>query len=100
MIWRNPWMSVSKQTFIGSMLETCGFGPFLRDFETKYPQIDLAAFKPANTLLLFSSEPYPFLRKRSVLKPVTHPYAFVNGECFSWFGVRALKFLESLRAGG
>lgn len=96
-IWRNPWMSVAKETFVGTMLGKCGFGPYLREFADKYPKIDLSSYPPAETLLLFSSEPYPFLRKKSVLNPVSNPYAFVNGECFSWFGTRSLKFLEDLK---
>ncbi len=96
-IWRNPWMTVSKQTFIGSVLDKCGIGAYMRDFPTKYPEFDLSTYPPAETLLLFSSEPYPFLRKKSILNPVSNPYAFVDGECFSWFGVRSLQFLEKLK---
>jgi ABC-type Fe3+-hydroxamate transport system substrate-binding protein len=99
-IWRNPWMTVSKETFVGSMLSKCGFASYLRDFETKYPKFDLSTFPPSETLLLFSSEPYPFLRKKSVLNPVKNPFAFVNGESFSWFGRRSLEFLENLKARG
>jgi hypothetical protein len=98
-IWRSPWMTVSKETFIGAVLEKCGMGPFLREFPTKYPEFDLSTYPPAETLLLFSSEPYPFLRKKSVLNPVSNPYGFVDGECFSWFGVRSLQFLEKLKVG-
>jgi iron complex transport system substrate-binding protein len=98
MIWRNPWMTVSKETFISSMLSVCGFAQYLRDFDTKYPKIDLSSYPASETLLLFSSEPYPFLRKKEVLNPVTNPFAFVDGECFSWFGVRSLVFLERLQA--
>jgi len=96
-IWRNPWMTVSKATFIASVLEKCGMGPYLLDFSAKYPEFDLSTYPVAETLLLFSSEPYPFLKKKSVLNPVLNPYAFVDGESFSWFGVRSLEFLESLR---
>ncbi len=98
-IWRNPWMTVSQETFISSVLNLCGLGPYLRDFDTKYPEFNLSAYSAQETMLLFSSEPYPFLRKRAVLNPVEHPYAFVDGQCFSWFGVRALEFLEGLRDG-
>lgn len=96
-IWRGPWMTVSKQTFIGSVLDKCGVGAYMPDFNKKYPELDLGAFPSAETLLLFSSEPYPFLRKKSVLADVTNPYAFVDGECFSWFGARSLTFLEGLK---
>ena len=97
-IWRNPWMTVSKQTFIGSMLNLCGMNSYLRDFEMKYPPIDLSQYSAKETLLLFSSEPYPFLRKKEVLNPIAHPYAFIDGESFSWFGKRSLIFLENLKA--
>ncbi len=97
-IWRNPWMTVSRSTFIGSMLSTVGFGPFLRDFPEKYPRFNIADYEASETLLLFSSEPYPFLRKKDVLNPLFAPYAFVDGERFSWFGMRSLRFLEELRS--
>ncbi len=97
-IWRNPWMTVSKSTFIGSVLEVVGFSPYLRDFATKYPEFALSDYEPSETMLLFSSEPYPFLRKKTVLNPVSAAYAFVDGECYSWFGVRSLRFLEGLKA--
>lgn len=96
-IWRNPWMTVSKETFIASMLALCGFEQYLRNFDTKYPKFDLSHYPASETLLLFATEPYPFLRKKSVLNPVSNPYGFVDGECFSWFGLRALEFLEKLR---
>jgi len=49
-------------------------------------------------VLLASSEPYPFHRKRDALLALDRPVAIVDGESFSWFGVRSLEFLESLTA--
>lgn len=92
-IWRDPWMAVGPATFIGSMLAKTGYPVF--PFAEKYPVVDFAAFDRETTLLLFSSEPYPFLRKREGLAKLGFPYAFVDGESFSWFGLRALRFLES-----
>ena len=95
MIWRSPWMAVSADTFIGSVLEHCGIA--LPKFAGKYPEVDLSSYSPSETLLLFSSEPYPFLRKKAELAAELgeFPYAFVDGESFSWFGVRSLRFLQS-----
>lgn len=90
-IWREPWMAVGPRTFIGSVLKKLGL--HVHPSEEAYPQVDLTNL-PDGTLLLFSSEPYPFLRKRQGLQDLGHPYAFVDGECFSWFGVRSLRFLE------
>lgn len=92
-IWRDPWMAVGPRTFIGSVLAHLGLRVY--PFEERYPQIEISAL-PAGTLLLFSSEPYPFLRKRDGLNDLGLPYAFVDGESFSWFGIRSLEFLESV----
>tara|TARA_B100001248_G_scaffold261335_2_gene252180 strand:- start:6329 stop:7066 length:738 start_codon:yes stop_codon:yes gene_type:complete len=92
MIWRKPWMTVSQKTFIGSMLARVGIS--IENFETKYPEIDLENYEEARTLLLLSSEPYPFLNKEKELSNLKFPHAFVDGEAFSWFGVRSLMFLE------
>ena len=95
LIWRRPWMSVGKQTFIGSMLAELGFGWSMPDFDEPYPKLELENFDPSRTLLLCSSEPYPFHRKRALVEKLPHAAAIVDGEQFSWFGVRALSLLES-----
>lgn len=103
-IWRKPWMTVNSNTFVGSMLEHCGH-TLLEIPGGKYPQLDLEAWPDkAETLLFFSSEPYSFLERREGLAELGFPYAFANGESFSWFGIRSLQFLEGLdrknRVGG
>lgn len=94
LIWRNPWMAVSEFTFIGSVLVHLGVKqvPF---FEQKYPKIEIEKWNNPETLLLFSSEPYDFASEREELMKLKASSALVNGESFSWFGIRSLKFLES-----
>lgn len=92
LIWKAPWMTVSQDTFIGSVLDL--FGVQLLKFPTKYPEVNLDYYDPDETLLLFSSEPYPFLKKKEELGHLTYPYAFVDGESLSWFGIRSLQFIE------
>lgn len=93
MIWKNPWIAVSAHTFIGSLLHTVGITT--PTFADKYPKIQMEEYSPEDTLLLFSSEPYPFFKKkREITNSISYPHAFVDGECFSWFGLRSLKFLE------
>lgn len=92
-IWRAPWMAVSSSTFIGSVLDKLGFkvwpaqGP-------PYPEIRLED-TPGDALLLFSSEPFPFAKKRDEIAALNRPAALVDGESFSWFGLRSLLFLET-----
>ncbi len=94
-IWKNPWMSVSKDTFIGSMLKKLGVEKYLPDFNEKYPEINLDELDPETTLLMFASEPYPFHKKAEELSKLPFPSLIVNGELFSWFGIRSLVFLET-----
>ncbi|MCA0346688.1 MAG: helical backbone metal receptor [Actinobacteria bacterium] len=99
LIWKNPWMGVSQDTFIGSMFAKLGATALWPEFSEKYPKLDLAAHPPETTLLLLSSEPFPFGEKWDQL-PELAPYArvLVDGESFSWFGVRSLRFLLSRQA--
>ncbi len=60
-IWRQPWMVAGHGTYIGSLLELCGFALALPVEATRYPRIEAAQIRDAGaTALLFSSEPYPF----------------------------------------
>jgi hypothetical protein len=94
-IWKDPWMAVGRDTFIYSVFEKLGWASKIPQEFAKYPQVDFQRFATSTTLLLFSSEPYPFLKKREELASLGFPYAWVDGESFSWFGVRTLRFLEA-----
>ena len=95
LIWRNPWMQVTKETFIGDVAQKCGLSLSTSSTENRYPQIDLGTLDPNSTLLLFSSEPYPFHKKIQELQALPFPSAIVDGQNFSWFGTHSLKFLET-----
>lgn len=101
-IWRNPWMRVTSDTFIGSQLKSVGLAHYLDRDEpclNKYPEFDLSNYDPDRTLFLFSSEPYPFNKKKDELKALKVFSAIVDGEAFSWFGIRGIRFLEKLLLG-
>ena len=103
LIWCDPWMAIGPDTFIASTLSAVGLpGDLLCprdsvDGNPKYPVIDPASLPPG-AVLLASSEPYPFHRKRDSLTGLGRPVAIVDGESFSWFGVRSLSFLEGVSA--
>ncbi|MBK9294723.1 MAG: Fe3+-siderophores ABC transporter protein [Oligoflexia bacterium] len=97
-IWYKPWMAVSCQTYIGSVLNILGVGQMQRNFLEPYPEFNLSDFDPNETALLCSSEPYPFHMKKDFLKTLPFSVALVDGEVFSWFGVRSVKFVESALA--
>ncbi len=94
LIWRKPWMGIGPDTFIGSVLTRLGFGWALPRHDTPYPTIELPTASDPPPLLLLATEPYPFARHRDALLELPYPMALVDGEAYSWFGVRALEFLE------
>lgn len=93
LIWRNPWMAIGDGTFIHSMLSRMGVR--LIPHAEKYPEIDLAQLDPSETALLFSSEPFPFQRYRDELLELGYACGLVDGESYSWYGTRSLRFLET-----
>lgn len=98
-IWKNPWMVVSDDTWIGAVLRTVFSGVRLpKSLGSKYPTIDIDEI-PKGSNLLFSSEPYPFEREWASLQEMpfvksAKSASLVDGELFSWFGIRAIRFLE------
>lgn len=97
-IWRDPWMSAGPETFIASVLTKLGFHVAAptskaRPAATRYPEFDIADLDP-KTILFFATEPFPFQKFREELAKLPYPCALVDGECFSWFGIRSLRFLE------
>lgn len=94
-IWKNPWMCVHRACFIGDVLAQLGLEV---ESHGRYPEFSDSELREQGNLLLFSSEPYPFAREeQELLKAGTAAMALVDGECFSWFGIRSLQFLERTR---
>lgn len=90
LIWRKPYMTIGKDTFIHAMLETLGLKNMFAH-QTRYPIINnLQTSYFANCkLVLLSSEPYPFIEKHIAEIQQQVPNAkilLVDGEYFSWYG--------------
>lgn len=91
LIWRNPWMAIGQQTYIHSVLEKLGFAVHLNAHASKYPQLEEEHLRKPGTFLLFSSEPYRFMRYHTELTEQGFQGAIVDGELYSWFGIRSLN---------
>ena len=60
-IWRNPWMSISNDTFIARMLAAVGGINIFGDHTERFPEIDLQnSIQQTPDVVLLSSEPFPF----------------------------------------
>lgn len=91
-IWKKPFMRVSPDTFIGDVLQL--FAIKLQPAEKKYPEISEEELK--NTFCIFSSEPFPFAKYFTQLQTQGYSGVLVDGEKISWYGIRTLRFLQSL----
>jgi len=99
LIWRKPWMTVARDTYIAATLRSAGFDTVPERCEQRYPALsdDDAVWRKAQRILL-SSEPYAF-RARDVEElqsRVGRPVMLIDGEWTSWYGVRAIDGLRAL----
>ena len=104
-IWRKPWMSFNRDTYIDDMLWCGGGENVLRTKTERYFTVTLAEVKTLSPqVVLLPSEPYPFAAKHIVhLTPLRdtpagqagHFYC-VDGRALCWYGPRIADGLEQL----
>lgn len=103
LIWREPWMTISQNTYISQMLTLANWETVGHDPQVRYPEVRVDEQLLADIdLVLFSSEPFPFkpahvdeFRRQSGATGA--PCEFIDGEMTSWYGSRAIKGLRYLR---
>ena len=97
-IWENPKMIVGKQTYINSVLIFLGLENRLVDQKNRYYEVSNHQISQSDAeFLLLSSEPFPFKEKHllSFEKQFPDKRVFlVDGEMFSWYGVRMSEAIE------
>jgi ABC-type Fe3+-hydroxamate transport system substrate-binding protein len=98
-IWQDPWMTVSRDTYIAAMLAEIGWSvPALGT--ARYPRFEWSGALVAGIdQVLLSTEPYRFTAAHAdaLEKQVGKPVQLVDGEMLSWYGSRALAGLAYLR---
>lgn len=109
LIWRKPWMSVNRDTFVDALLSQAGGINVFADRETRYPEItpaELAAARPDRVFLC--TEPFLFkdehIDELSELTGLSRErFRIVDGEYLSWHGSRTpdgIDYAAALIAGG
>lgn len=102
LIWRDPWMGISRETYISRMLALVGWETLPAESALRYPELKLdQALLDAADLILFSSEPYRFASEDLPAFARDHacPLAklrLIDGEMTSWYGSRAIQGLAYL----
>ena len=110
LIWREPWMTVARDTYIAATLAEVGWHtlPAVEGGETgaaRYPAFDWdASWLAGVERVLLSTEPYRFRAEHlpEVERLAARPALLVDGEMVSWYGSRAargLRWLIALRRG-
>lgn len=92
LIWKNPYMTIGKDTFIHHILKELGFiNIFEKDL--RYPEVTENDLSSAEVIML-SSEPFPFKEMHIKELKKTYPdkkIILVDGEAFSWYGTHIAK---------
>lgn len=115
LIWKDPWMTISLDTYIARTLASVGWDQIDMGNANRYPALYLESIPGRVDRVLLSSEPYAF-RPRDVepvreVMNVTSPVpghsvrtvkvSLIDAEMTSWYGSRAIegmRYLASLRA--
>lgn len=103
LIWKEPWMTVSRDTYISQFLALAGWSTLCHDVSHRYPQIDITSDLLKRTdLVFFPSEPYAFTQTDIDEFRAAYPCGDallvpIDGEMTSWYGSRAIKGLKYLR---
>jgi ABC-type Fe3+-hydroxamate transport system substrate-binding protein len=101
LIWKKPFMAAGHDTFINEMLGLCGLKNVFETKTSRYPEFSSEELINANpSVILLSSEPYPFKERhvqefREILPEAK--VKIVDGEIFSWYGSRLLKAPDYFR---
>ena len=103
LIWMNPWMTISADTYIAHMLAAANWTTLGHDPNRRYPNLELDARMVADAdLILFATEPFPFKERHIADFIRSFPRAagkthLVSGDMLSWYGSRAIPGLDYLR---
>ena len=102
-IWREPWMTVRRDTYIAAMLSAAGWDTLPMEAPVRFPEFAWDAPWLADIVrVLLPSEPYAFTARHltEIGALAQRPVTRVDGEMLSWYGSRAiagLRYLAELR---
>lgn len=99
-IWKDPWMTVSHNTYIANMMAEIGWQCWQSPGTERYPKFEWSdALVGAIDGVLLSSEPYRFTEVHADVleRQIGKPVRLLDGEMMSWYGSRAIKGLRYLR---
>jgi ABC-type Fe3+-hydroxamate transport system substrate-binding protein len=106
-IWRGPYMTVNRDTYVHDMLRTCGGDNVFAESEARYPTVTLDDVRDAAPeVILLPDEPYRFraVHRADFASLADVPAVragrirLVDGKLLSWYGPRIGEAFERLPA--
>ena len=95
LIWRDPWMTLSHDTYVSDLFERAGGRNVFADATDRYPTLtlnELAEKQP--DVILLPDEPFPFKAQHAdeIRAAVPEPEVeLISGDDACWHGVRSLR---------
>lgn len=103
LIWKEPWMTVSSETYISRMLALARWRTVPEETASRYPAIALEeGLLSRCARVLFSSEPFPFSSShleafRGAFPAHADKARLIDAQMVSWYGSRAIAGIDYLR---
>ena len=97
LIWKDPWMTVSRDTYVSRTLALFGLLTVPAHAAARYPKLEHLDVDGVE-LVLLSTEPYRFreLHAQELRQQTGKPVSLIDGEMTSWYGSRAIQGLRYL----
>jgi len=104
-IWREPWMTIGRDTYAHDMLALCGGENVFADWgDRRYPRISLDDVRTAAPdVVLLPDEPYAFgpehvreLAQLDIPAARSGRIALIDGTWLSWYGPRIVRAIRAL----
>jgi ABC-type Fe3+-hydroxamate transport system substrate-binding protein len=99
LIWRKPWMTVARDTYVSATLAAAGWDTLPQQAAKRYPEVEEAGREWHDAArILLSTEPYAFRPRDAAALAAARgrPVDLIDGEWTSWYGVRAIDGLRAL----
>jgi ABC-type Fe3+-hydroxamate transport system substrate-binding protein len=105
-IWRNPYMTCGRATYVDDVITVCGGRNVFGERQERYPQLELgemAALDPQ--VILLPSEPYRFTKRHKAdfrafadVTAVKNGHIFlIDGRMLTWYGPRIARSLSEVK---
>jgi ABC-type Fe3+-hydroxamate transport system substrate-binding protein len=104
-VWRDPWMAVGPNTYVGDLLDTFGFKNIFAADEGRYPTTSLeTVLDRGPEVVMLPDEPFEFgsddaqdVESFFVERGATVKILTMDGTLLTWFGYRTAQGIDYLR---